>query len=280
MSRRHQIQRQWEIVRYLETGAAPTLGDLADVVSPPGAEAREAGRKWSESTLRRDLEDLIEAGFPILRQRQGGVRWRFPEGFRNAVPGPFRLTELMALHYARAEFDAFRETPFDRTFRSLLETAERYLPAAMREFLDRIDRVFRPYWPSLKSLAAHQRVLEEVAQAVDERRCLEVLYLPAGRRRAAWRRMDPYGVWYHLGRTLLMAYHHETRTLDLVPVESIREVRKTKDVFQLPLEIDFRSVLMGKGEALAGAGGGGPEVVVRCVGEAAVRVREAIGLGG
>lgn len=278
MSRRHQIQRQWEIVRYLEAGGSPALADLADVIPPPEGE-EGAPRRWSESTLRRDIEDLIRAGFPILRQRKGEVRWRFPEGYRNAVPGPFRLSELMALYYARRAFDAFRETPFGETFRRLEEAVERLVPAAMREFLDRIDPHFGPYVPSLRAFSVHRRVLEEVAQAADERRCVEVLVQLPGRRRASWRRVDPYGVWYHLGRTLLMGHQHETRTIELLPVDSIREVRTTEDVFQLPLEIDFRAVLMGGGEGAARAEGPGVEVVIRCAGEAAERVQEAIALG-
>ncbi|MEE8110565.1 MAG: WYL domain-containing protein [bacterium] len=278
MSRRHQIQRQWEIVRYLEAGGTPTLADLADVIHIPETGEGEP-REWSESTLRRDLEDLVRAGFPILKHIQKGVRWRFPQGYRNSIPGPFLLSELMALYYARKAFDAFRETPFRPTFQSLLNTAEKLLPAPLREFLDRIDRRFGPYLPSMKSLAAHQHVLDEAALAADERRCVELLVQLPGRRRASWRRIDPYGVWYHLGRTLLMGYVHETRAIELFPLESVREVRATEDVFQLPLEIDFRSVVAGRGEGFGGVGGEGQEVLIRCSGEAAVRVREAMELG-
>jgi predicted DNA-binding transcriptional regulator YafY len=286
VSRRHQIQRQWEIVRYLEAGGALTLADLAELIRPSDdrsdgrAGSGEGGpRRWSQGTIRRDLEDLIQAGFPILKQEQGGVRWRFPEGYRNTIPGPFPLSELMALYYARRVFDAFRETPFRRTFQSFLITLEKLLPAPVRDFLDRLDQHFGPYLPAVKSLALHQEVLEEMTRAADERRCVEVRVLPSGRRRASWRRMDPYGVWHQLGRTLLMGYLHETRSLELLPLESIREVRATKDVFQLPLDIDFQSVLTGRLAGPSGAPSPGGEVLVRCSGDAVERVREAIERG-
>jgi hypothetical protein len=72
---------------------------------------------------------------------------------------------------------------------------------------------------------------------------------------------------------------HETRSLELLPLESIREVRATEDVFQLPLDIDFHSVLIEKMEGLSGAPSPGIEVQVRCSGDAVERVREAIERG-
>ncbi|MFQ5913201.1 MAG: helix-turn-helix transcriptional regulator [Nitrospinota bacterium] len=278
MSRRHQIQRQWEIFRYLEAGGTPTLADLAEVMRL-SEEGKGQPRQWSESTLRRDIEDLVQAGFPIVRQTRGGVRWCFPKGYRTAIPGPFLPSELMALYYARKALDAFRETPFRRSMESFLNTVEKLLPAPMREFLDRIDRRFVPYLPSMKALAAHQSVLEEVVGAADELRCVELLVQLPGRHRASWRRVDPYGVWFHLGRTLLMGYLHETGRIELLPLESIQEVRTTQDVFQLPLEIDFQSVMARKGEGFDRGAGAGREVVVRCSGEARVQIWEAVNLG-
>jgi predicted DNA-binding transcriptional regulator YafY len=275
MSRRHQIRRQWEIIRYLEAGGTPTLSDLTEVVNAQDAQQGES-RDWSESTLRRDLEDLIQAGFPILRQTQGGaVRWRFPEGYRNSIPDPLLPSQWMVLYYARRSFDAFRETPFRQTHQSLLNAFGKVLPVAIREFLDGLDERFGPYSPPMKMVAAHQRIMEDMAQAADERRCVELLVQVPGRTRASWRRLDPYGVWYHLGQTLIMGYMHETQNIELLRVDSIREIRATDDVFQLPLAIDFRSVLMGEQEGHGVGPGGGKEVVLRCSGDAAARVREA-----
>ena len=275
MSRRHQIRRQWEIIRYLEAGGTPTLSDLTDVVN--AEEERQGGpHNWSESTLRRDLEDLIQAGFPIMRQTQAGaVRWCFPEGYRNSIPYPLLPSQWMALYYARRSFDAFRKTPFRHTHQSLLNTFGKVLPVAIREFLDGLDERFGPYSPPMRVVAAHQRIIEEMAKAADERRCVELLVQVSGKSRASWRRLDPYGVWYHLGQTLIMGYMHETRTIDLLRVDSIREIRATDDVFQLPLAIDFRSILMGKQEGHGVGPGGVKEVVLRCSSDAAALIREA-----
>jgi predicted DNA-binding transcriptional regulator YafY len=288
VSRRHQIQRQWEIVRYLEAGGALTLADLAQLIRIPedqNDQADEPGRvkgapkQWSQGTLRRDLEDLIEVGFPILKQNQGGVRWRFPEGFRNTIPGPFPFSELMALYYARKVFDAFRETPFRQTFQSLLITLEKLLPAPTRAFLDHIDHHFGPYLPAVKSLSIHHQILEEAGKAADDRRCVEILTLPRGRQRVSWFRFDPYGIWFHMGQTMLMGYLHETKSLELLPLESIREIRPTRDYFQLPLEIDFHSILVGTSSDLSAETAFGDPVVLRCVGGAVNRVREAVDHG-
>ena len=236
-------------------------------------------KQWSQGTLRRDLEDLIEVGFPILKQNQGGVRWRFPEGFRNTIPGPFPFSELMALYYARRVFDAFRETPFQQTFQSLLITLEKLLPAPTRAFLDHIDQHFGPYLPAVKSLSIHHQILEEAGKAADDHRCVEILALPRRRQRVSWFRFDPYGIWFHMGQTMIMGYLHETKSLELLPLDSIREIKPTRDYFQLPLEIDFHSILVGASSDLSSEAAFGDPIVVRCVGEAIDRVQEAMDRG-
>lgn len=241
LSRRHQFQRQWEIVRLLETGAAPGLQDLAEALPPPaGAGEEAAGRRWSESTLRRDLEDLVGAGFPLLKVREEGVRWRFAPGFRRAVPSPFLPSELMALYYARAGFSAFQKTPFAPTFHSLMEKVERLVPTALRTFMDMIDEDFTPYLAFLKEVSARQHLMERLAEAAEGRRCVEVLYRAPGLSRAAWRRVDPYGIWFAKGETLLMAHDHQRGRIQPFPLKEIRELRLTEDVFQLPLDLDFQ----------------------------------------
>ena len=270
MSRRHQFQRQWQIVRLLETGAAPDLRDLAEALLPPaGAGEDPASRRWSESTLRRDLEDLAGAGFPLLKVREEGVRWRFAPGFRRAVPSPFLPSELMALYYARGGFSAFRKTPFAPTFQSLMEKVENLVPTALRTFIDLIDQDFTPYLASLKEVSARHQLMERLAEAAEGRRCVEILYHSPGLSRATWRRVDPYGIWFAQGETLLMAHDHQRGRIQPFPLKGIREIRLTEDVFQLPLDLDFQS-LLPSGPVFSVQG---PRVRIQLSGEAAERVR-------
>ncbi len=270
MSRCHQFQRQWQIIQLLETGAAPDLQDLAEVLPPPEEAGEDgAGRRWSESTLRRDLEDLAGARFPLLKVREGGTRWRFSPGFRRVAPSPFLPSELMALYYARGEFSAFQKTPFGTTFRSLLEKVEGLVPKPIRAFLDLIDEDFTPYLASLKEVSAHRQVMERLEEAAEGRRCVEILYHAPGLSRAAWHRVDPYGVWFSQGETFLMAHEHRRGKIHLFPLKEIRELRLTEDVFQLPLDLDFEPILtlgpVAPGEGL--------RVRAQLTGEAAERVR-------
>lgn len=54
-------------------------------------------------TIRRDLEALEVAGFPIISERiDGRVRWRIMDGFRNIPALRFSPTELMALVMSQA----------------------------------------------------------------------------------------------------------------------------------------------------------------------------------
>jgi hypothetical protein len=68
MPRNDQVTRQWHLIRHLETTArGATLQELAAGLS---AEYRKHLR-----TIRRDLEALKAAGFPLLTERGEG-RWR------------------------------------------------------------------------------------------------------------------------------------------------------------------------------------------------------------
>ncbi len=58
MARNRQVIRQWQIVRLIEGRHGKTLRELA------------AGCDVTTKTIRRDLEALEEAGFPLVDERE------------------------------------------------------------------------------------------------------------------------------------------------------------------------------------------------------------------
>jgi hypothetical protein len=91
MPRNDQVTRQWHLLRHLEAAAhGATLQALAD--------ALPADFPKHLRTVRRDLEALEGAGFPLLTERvEGRVVWKLMEGFRRIPALAFSPTELMAL---------------------------------------------------------------------------------------------------------------------------------------------------------------------------------------
>ena len=94
MPRNDQVTRQWHLLRLPESTRGVTLDEI---VSRLPADYPRHGR-----TVRRDLEALEAAGFPLINDRiDGRVRWRLMDGVRQAPALGFSPTELMALVISR-----------------------------------------------------------------------------------------------------------------------------------------------------------------------------------
>ena len=95
MPRNDQVTRQWHLLRLLESSRGITLDDITDRLP--------ADYPRHPRTVRRDLEALEAAGFPILNERvDGRVRWRLMDGFRHVPALALSATELMALVMSRS----------------------------------------------------------------------------------------------------------------------------------------------------------------------------------
>lgn len=76
MSRNDQVTRQWMILKKLESVRGATLQELAAAL--PEDYSRHL------RTLRRDLEALEAAGFPLFTEPVNGrTRWRLMDGYRH-----------------------------------------------------------------------------------------------------------------------------------------------------------------------------------------------------
>jgi hypothetical protein len=95
MPRDDQVTRQWHALQRLEASKRGlTLDEL--LAALPSDLAKHP------RTLRRDLEALEAAHFPLLSERvDGHVRWRLLDGFRNVPALGLSPTELMALTFTR-----------------------------------------------------------------------------------------------------------------------------------------------------------------------------------
>ena len=81
--RNAEVIRQWKILKTIEAGRWTTAGELAE----------EYG--VTERTIRRDIEALQEAGFPLYDDRIDGKKvWRLVEGYRQRLTQSFTLAEL------------------------------------------------------------------------------------------------------------------------------------------------------------------------------------------
>src|SRR5438132_8706311 len=133
MPRNAEIIRQWTILRDLEASRRLTIDDLA---SRTGVTTR---------TIRRDLEALQSAGFPLYDEVHDGKRyWTLEQrAFKRLDDTGFTLAELSALYFSRTLVEVLAATPFQQDVASAFDKLSAVLTPGMRQFLDRLPLVIQ-----------------------------------------------------------------------------------------------------------------------------------------
>src|SRR3954467_8590350 len=131
--RNAEVIRQWSILRDLESSRRVTIDDLAERTGV------------STRTIRRDLEALQVAGYPLFDEVHDGKKyWTLEQrAFRRLDDTGFTLAELTAIYFSRSLVECLAATPFQRDVRSAFEKLAAALTPGMRQFLDRLPLVMQ-----------------------------------------------------------------------------------------------------------------------------------------
>src|SRR5215470_13295316 len=132
--RNAEVIRQWTILREIER--ARTTGVTIDELAAQCA--------VTTRTIRRDLQALEEAGFPLYDDRSredGRTRWMINgQAFKGLAAG-LTLSELCALYFSRTLLESLAGTPFRDELESGFDKLSATLTPHMRQFLDQLPRV-------------------------------------------------------------------------------------------------------------------------------------------
>src|SRR6266404_2671769 len=134
MPRNAEVIRQWTILREIENGrgSGVTIDELATLCAV------------TTRTIRRDLQALEEAGFPLYDDRthdDGRTRWKVNgQAFKGLAAG-LTVSELCALYFSRSLLESLAGTPFRDDVESAFEKLSTVLTPHMRQFLDQLPRV-------------------------------------------------------------------------------------------------------------------------------------------
>ncbi|MBI5316272.1 MAG: WYL domain-containing transcriptional regulator [Nitrospirae bacterium] len=232
MPRNDQVTRQWHLLRLLESSHGMTLDELNERL--PTDYLRHP------RTVRRDLEALEAAGFPILNERRDGrIHWRLMDGFRHVPALSFSPTELMALVMSRALLKPLAGTQIQAAIESAMTKASGLLPPASLDYVQRIQSVFAVGLGPHKTYRTHRESIDRLTQAIDKQRTVQVRYFSASRTRMTRREINPYRLWYASGGLYLVGYCHLRKEPRMFAVERIKSVTQTDHPYQIPLHFDF-----------------------------------------
>jgi predicted DNA-binding transcriptional regulator YafY len=242
MPRNAEVIRQWSILRDLESSRRLTIDDLAERT---GVTTR---------TIRRDLEALQSAGFPLFDEQIDGKRYWMLEAraFRRLDDTGFTLAELSALYFSRTLVECLAATPFQKDVASAFDKLSTALTPGMRQFLDRLPLVFQakgaPPHPSNEK--GERDLIARLLDATLHHRRATMKYFSMSSAREKDYAIEPYRLVYSQGGMYLIAFVPEYSAMRTFAVERIRGLSVGEERFTptaLPDDIYAHSVGVNEG---------------------------------
>jgi proteasome accessory factor B len=177
----------------------------------------------SERTLQRDLDALTGAGFPVY----------FDHGYRLAAPAllpAITLTadEALALRLAAQAATSRAGTATARALTNATEKLQQALATQPPEVSP--ERQLSLTLPVRDARA--EALMATLTAAIAERRSVRLAYIPAPRRTAQSRRVDPYRLLPSQTGWTLLAYGHDRGRIMRIPVASLQDVSALRRRFR------------------------------------------------
>jgi predicted DNA-binding transcriptional regulator YafY len=240
--RNAEVIRQWTILRDLEASRRLTIDDLA---GRTGVTTR---------TIRRDLEALQAAGFPLFDEAHDGRKyWTLQQrAFKRLDDTGFTFAELSALYFSRTLVECLAATPFRRDVRVAFDKLAAALTPGMRQFLDRLPLAIQAKAePGVRAAegAAGEGAVDarqaaarsgRIAQLVDcilQHRRIVMRYDSLSSNRQKEYLLEPYRIVFAQGGLYLLAFVPEYAEMRTFSVDRILSVSPTDDRFE-PIDLE------------------------------------------
>src|SRR5262245_59090155 len=244
--RNAEVIRQWKILKRIEAGRYTSTTALAE----------EHG--VTERTIRRDIEALQEAGFPLYDDRADGRRiWRLVEGYKARVTQTFSLAELAALYFGKNLMGFLGGSPFGSDLEAAFAKIREALPARSLPYLARIQDLFAVRPEPWKDYSKKKDAIAGLIDATLHQRRARIEYYSLSSRRTKSYTLDPYRVVYHHGGLYLYARVDEYGEVRTFAVERIKRLELLEQSFEIPQDFDVGEYARGA----FGITGGRPETV-------------------
>lgn len=232
MPRNAEVIRQWTILREIERarGAGVTIDHLASLCDV------------TTRTIRRDLQALEEAGFPVYDDRShddGRTRWALNgQAFKGLSTG-LTLSELCALHFSRTLLEALAGTPFRDELESAFDKLGASLTPHMRQFLDQLPHVIASKPDPLRRRAGassgQSQIIARALEATLHHREATLTYHSRSSDRTKAYVVHPYRLAYAQGGLYLLAHVPEYGEVRTFAMERVAELTLGEERFT-PLE--------------------------------------------
>jgi predicted DNA-binding transcriptional regulator YafY len=248
MARSTEVIRQWEILRAID-GARHGIG-IPKLAAEFGVHQR---------TIRRDIDALCRAGFPLFDDKVNGTsRWKLTDKpFKDLERLGMGLTELCALYISHVMLGTLGGTPLLNDAERAFLKIEKALPPECRRFVDRLPGVLKAKARGRKKGDERRlrEILSRVLDAILLRRRADMRYASASSRRTKDYVVEPQRIAYADGGLYLVAWVPEYEQIRTFAAERIETFGVRDDTFTpraLPAEpfADSLGVNTGKAERI------------------------------
>ena len=227
MPRNAEVIRQWSILKELEASRRVTIDDLA---TRTGVTTR---------TIRRDLEALQTAGFPLFDETHDGKKyWTLEQkAFRRLDDTGFTLAELSALYFSRTLVECLSGTPFQRDVTSAFDKLSAALTPGMKQFLDRMPLVMEAKAePGAQATEPRTKEVAQLVEATMQHRRVTMRYHSFSSNREKTYVFEPYRLLFGQGGLYVIGMVPEYGELRTFAVDRVEQVSLTEERFE-PLEL-------------------------------------------
>jgi predicted DNA-binding transcriptional regulator YafY len=228
MPRNAEVIRQWTLLRELEASRRLTIDEMA---ARTGVTTR---------TIRRDLEALQSAGFPLYDETHDGRKYWMLEqkAFKRLDATGFTFAELSALYFSRTLVECLAATPFRRDVSSAFDRLAAALTPGMRQFLDRLPLVIQAKAePGTHPATASRADLGRLLDATLQHRRAVMRYHSLSSDREKTYLIEPSRVVFAQGALYLVAFVPEYGQTRTFAVDRIKALSLTEERFE-PVDID------------------------------------------
>lgn len=234
MDRGRQLIRQWKLLQILEClRAGATLQALHERIDEPCV----------ERTLRRDLEALQAAGFPI-RNEDG--RWRLERKGAGAWSVPVQPTMVIGLLVAEHLLEG---SPLAGSLRDLRGRVEALLTPGGRSWCQRLGRRFAVAQPA--PVRVRDEVEEAVDRAIQESRRLRIRYWSASSGETL-RTIEPLILWHAQGGVYVYGWDDRSGERRMFALQRIRQAEVLDDRFESDPDVDAAAHLRNAFHVMTG----------------------------
>ena len=241
MPRNAEVIRQWSILRDLESSRRLTIDEMANRT---GVTTR---------TIRRDLEALQAAGFPLYDESHEGKKyWTLEQrAFRRLDDTAFTLAELSALYFSRTLLECLASTPFQQDVGRAFDKLAAALTPGMRQFLDRLPLAIQakaepgarkaesPGGPVVeaKQTASRGTKIAQLLDAILTHRRVSMKYDSFSSKRRKEYSIEPHRLVFAQGGLYLVAFVPEYGGMRTFAVDRVLSVSLTEHRFE-PHELE------------------------------------------